>query len=61
MSHPICQSGGTIMINLNVQLELGLPRTLKKRAFKNRPVRIEKARWWFDRMRHSVAQASRTV
>lgn len=59
MSYPPCESGGVMNNNIKVtgQMELGFngnaPRVIRRRQ----QTRIERAAWWFGKMRATVDNA----
>ena len=59
MSYPTCETGGVMNNNINVtvQMELGFNGNAA-RAIRRRPqTRIERAAWWFGKMRSAVDSA----
>ena len=59
MSYPLDQTGRVMnnIINVTAQLELGFNGTTGHRVARRRQTRIERAAWWFGKMRAAVDNA----
>lgn len=60
MSHPTCQHGGVMNSDTNItkQLELGFNGQRPTLRRRQQRTRIERATWWFAKMRHAVEAAT---
>ena len=59
MSYPLCKTGGVMNNNMNVsgQLELGFNGNTRGATARHQQTRIERAQWWFNKMRTTVDNA----
>ena len=59
MSHPLCESEGVMNNDIieNSQLELGFNGQPQVGQLRRRATRIERAAWWFGKMRAAVDSA----
>lgn len=59
MSYPLCETGGVMNNNINVsgQMELGFNGNARTAPARARQTRIERAQWWFNKMRATVDNA----
>jgi hypothetical protein len=60
MSYPTCKTGGVMNSNRNIQadqLELGFNPQARYTPPQRRTTRIERAAWWFGKMRAAVDSA----
>lgn len=59
MSYPLCESEGVMNNNVieNSQLELGFNGQSHVSQLRRRTTRIERAAWWFGKMRAAVDSA----
>ena len=59
LSYPPCESGGVMNNNINVsgQLELGFNGSGRAVPTRRQQTRIERATWWFNKMRATVDNA----
>lgn len=56
LSYPLCETGGVMNNNINVggQLELGFNGNARVASAHRKQTRIERANWWFTKMRAAV-------
>lgn len=59
LSYPTCETGGVMNNNINVtgQLELGFNGNARVTNTRRNQTRIERAAWWFTKMRATVDNA----